>query len=433
MERVDVEVVVVGGGLAGLTAAAILARAGRSVELIERAAELGGRARTEERSGFFFNQGAHALYAAGAAREVFRELDVPVLGGPPPLSGGFALRAGKLHTLPTGPVSLLSTGLLPLREKAQAARFLALLPRLDPSRWDGIPLSAFLDAQRLSGCARQLTEALFRLTTYANAPDVADAGASLRQLQKGQASSVLYLDGGWTSLVAALTDRARQRGASLSVGCGASAVERAGAGWTVALADGGHRRCHAVVLALGPRAACSLLPEGAAPRLRAFASEAVPIAAACLDLALRRLPRPTGLFALGVDAPLYLSVHSSSARLAPAGAALLHAMKYLPPGALPGEGDAREMEALVDRVQPGWREHAIERRFLPRMTVAHALVRADRGGLRGRPVAADGLERIFLAGDWVGPVEMLADASCASARAAARGCLGALGTREAAA
>ena len=434
MDAGDVEVVVVGGGLAGLTAAALLGRAGRSVEMIERAAEPGGRARTKERSGFLFNQGAHALYAAGAAREVLRELDVPVRGAPPPLSGGFALHAGKLHTLPTGPVSLLSTGLLPLRQKAQVARLLASLPGLDAARWDGAQLSAFLDGQRLGGCARQLAEALFRLTTYVNAPDLADAGAALRQLQKGQAGSVLYLHGGWGNLVAALADRARVHGTRLSLGRRASAIERAGSGWAVALAGGDSRRCRAVVLALSPRAACSLLPARAAPRLRVFASEAVPIEAACLDLGLRKLPRPRALFALGIDAPLYLSVHSSAARLAPEGAALMHAMKYLAPGAPAGEDDARELEALVDRVQPGWREEAIERRFMARMTISHALVRADRGGLCARPAAAaDGLERIFLAGDWVGPVEMLADASCASAKSAARACLGVLGAREAAA
>ena len=53
--------------------------------------------------------------------------------------------------------------------------------------------------------------------------------------------------------------------------------------------------------------------------------------AACLDVALSHLPRPDATFALGIDAPLYLSVHSATARLAPAGAALVSTMKYLSP------------------------------------------------------------------------------------------------------
>ena len=56
---------VIGAGLAGLTAAATAARAGRPVVVVEAHAA-GGRARTDERSGYRFNQGPHAL--AGAAR-----------------------------------------------------------------------------------------------------------------------------------------------------------------------------------------------------------------------------------------------------------------------------------------------------------------------------------------------------------------------------
>ena len=60
------------------------------------------------------------------------------------------------------------------------------------------------------------------------------------------------------------------------------------------------------------------------------------------------------------------------------------------------------------------------RRFLPGMTPAHALPRADEGGLAGRPgVTQSGVPNVLLAGDWVGPRGMLADASAASAEEAA--------------
>jgi NADPH-dependent 2,4-dienoyl-CoA reductase/sulfur reductase-like enzyme len=65
MQKTD-EIVIVGGGLAGLTAAVTLARTGRRVTLLEKSEHLGGRAITEQKQGFAFNLGPHALYALSA-------------------------------------------------------------------------------------------------------------------------------------------------------------------------------------------------------------------------------------------------------------------------------------------------------------------------------------------------------------------------------
>ena len=91
-----------------------------------------------------------------------------------------------------------------------------------------------------------------------------------------------------------------------------------------------------------------------------------------------------------------------------------------------GESSAK-LEALLDQCQPGWRAEVVDRRYAPNMIVSNALVRADRDGYRGRPRAAvPEVPGLFLAGDWVGPTGMLADASFASAREAARSALEAM-------
>ena len=113
-------------------------------------------------------------------------------------------------------------------------------------------------------------------------------------------------------------------------------------------------------------------------------------------------------------------MHSASADLAPAGGAMIHVLKYLPTGGGEAKADERELEGLLDLIQPGWREAVVEHRFLPSMMVTNDLPTAAHGGLRGRPdVAVPHAEGVYVAGDWVGPEGMLADASLASARRAA--------------
>ena len=75
--------IVIGGGLAGLTAAATLARAGRAVTVVEGAEHLGGRARSRHRDGFDLNLGPHALYRAAGGLDVLERLGVPIRGPAP--------------------------------------------------------------------------------------------------------------------------------------------------------------------------------------------------------------------------------------------------------------------------------------------------------------------------------------------------------------
>ena len=113
-------VIIVGGGLAGLSAAVFLARAGRTVTIFERRRYLGGRAVTHLRHGYRFNLGPHAFYRNGLGWNVLRELGIPVRGGIPK-PRGVAILGDERYKLPSTPWSLLTTSIFGLKAKAKAA------------------------------------------------------------------------------------------------------------------------------------------------------------------------------------------------------------------------------------------------------------------------------------------------------------------------
>jgi phytoene dehydrogenase-like protein len=418
----DVDLVVVGGGLAGLSTAALVAQAGRSVLVLEQAAEVGGRATTQVREGVFFNLGPHALYFLGHAFRLMRELDVPLAGGFPNPGKSLLLREDGEAPLPFGLVSLVRSKLFSIREKARLIRFLATLPRLDSHPFDGVSVADWAQSRFGSGNAAAFVLALFRVSTYAAAADRLSAGVAIEQLKLALKGNVWYLDGGWQRLVDGLRMRAIDGGASIRTGARVKAVLGESGGVTVQLSNDEVLHSRAAVLAVAPKPARDLLNVPEDSPLGTWAASSAPIKAACLDVALNRLERPDYRFALGLDRPYYYSVHSAAAKLAPEGISVAHVMKYLRDGAASSAEEVeRELEGCLDRIQPGWKSQTVVRRYLPSMTVSHGLPLASENGLAGRPaVTAAGHANVFLAGDWVGTEGLLADAAAASARSAAR-------------
>lgn len=414
------DVLVIGGGLAGLATAAYLARGGRQVTVLERSKHLGGRATTRHEQGFSLNLGAHALYRRGPAQAVLAELGVNYTGKAPS-TRGLALFDGRLHRLPVGPGSLAATGLLSLRDKVFFAGLFARLPKFRSAQFTAMPWGQWVDDQSRSEAVRHLLRALGRLSCYENDPAVTSAGAVQAQLQRAVRDGVLYLDGGWQTLVDGLRRAATNAGTSIVPESPVERVDASSARPQAVLSDGSTWDAAHIVLATDAptaRQLCSAAsPANSTP---ASSAPARPVWVACLDLALRKLPLPRRTFVLGLDRPVYVSVHSASAKLTPAGMALVHIMKYLGPvGDAEPNALATELEALADFVQPGWREQLVVRQFLPKMQAVSAEVRADANGLAGRP-RIELAQGVSCAGDWVGSDGMLVDGVLASARAAAQ-------------
>jgi len=417
----DADVIVVGGGLAGLLAATKLALAGRSVLVLEQGKQLGGRAATNVKNGLHLNLGPHALYCGGHAFRLLQELQVPFSGNYPNPGKSVLLQGRTEYAFPAGLWSLLTSGMLTLREKWVWSRLFRKLPQLPTEHLESISLAAWIAQEAGTDNLAAFLKTLFRLNTFIADAEQLSAGAAIEQLKVGLAKNVWYLDGGWQTLIDGLHGRARAAGVEFRSSSGVKRIQHAESGVAVTLANGETLHTPAVVLAVPPATACQILDLPDDAPLSRWTRQAVPVRAACLDVCLNQLTRPEHRFALGLDRSVYYSVHSAAARLAPDGIAVVHVMKYLRDTDEQSHvATEAELECVLDQLQPGWRAHAVERRFLPNMTASYCLPTAARGGLSGRPrVSVENRPGVFLAGDWVGSRGLLADASAASAEEAA--------------
>jgi phytoene dehydrogenase-like protein len=384
--------VVVGGGPAGLVAAGRLAAGGIETVLLEGSSHLGGRAASEWRDGFFLNQGPHALYVGGPARRELDAMGIKLEWWNPASAASVFPRDGKAKRMLGG--------------EAQLGRWFLGLQRTEPEELAGISVAEWLRRSLRSEKARASAAALVRVATFVADHEIFSADAAATQLKTVLVPGVRYLRGGWQSLVDALAAKAEASGATLRMHAGVRSVERDDEGWTIALDEEKMRADFLVIAAGVPDAVGKVLGE------RAPAAPGPAAELSVLDLALRKLPRRSRRFALGVDKPAYLSRHSPPDQR---GGVLLSLASY-----------AREpraaLEELADTVQPGWREQVIFNRFLPRMVAVSAISTPASGGLAGRPAVDQG-GGLYLAGDWIGPEGWLVDSAIASGSAAAAAAL----------
>ena len=278
-------VVVVGGGLAGVTAALDAADAGADVTLLERRTQLGGAARSFRRGELEVDNGQHVFlrcctaYRALLARlgvegdtTLQTRLDVPVVG---PTGRTARLRRGNL------PAPLHLTGalagyrLLSPRDRLRAVRAARALGRLrtDDPRVDEVSFGSWLARQGQSPAA---VERLWELVTVAtlNTPaDTASLALAATVVQRGLLADRGAADIGYATVplsrlhdgpaARALADR----GVDVRLTTRAVAVERDQDGrFTVGTEDRtGRSACpaDAVVLAVPNGAVTRLLPPGA--------------------------------------------------------------------------------------------------------------------------------------------------------------------------
>lgn len=416
MNNKTYETIIIGGGLAGLTAAILLAERGQKVIIYERAAEVGGRAQTRDRDGFKFNFGPHALYRGNAGFKILKEMGIELSGDIPKYGKHpLAVTATESGLLPATPLGIARSKLFAGRRLALVGAMVKLMSA-NPTKLQTTTWRDWLDQNIADERARDQVEMLGRISTYANAPKLMNAGATIKQSKSAILSNVLYMDGGWAQMIDKLIAKANAVGVTIETNASVKSVESEKDGVAVWVGNVEEpTRAKQVIAAVPPPIAQKLMPQSAA--LAQAISTIQPILAACLTLGLRKLPNPDTLLAQGLGTPFYASTQSASAQLAPSGQSLLYAAIYIAPDDdRTPEQHRAALDEWLDRIQPGWREQIETSEYLPRITVVYSLVEA---GKSRPPITIADVPNVYVIGDWVESSEMLADGCFASAQMAA--------------
>ena len=219
----DVDVLVVGAGLAGLACARRLADAGHDVRVVEASDGVGGRIRTDRVDGFRLDRGFQVL--STGYPEARRVLDLAALDLRELDSAVTVHRDGRLHRVPnplaapTEAPAAVASSVTTLRGKAALAAYAAQVVALPPSvlrrrddvpgpeawRRAGIPASAVDDVlvPFLSGvvlerdltASRRFLDLMMRM--FARGRSAVPAGGMQRlpeQLAAGLAPGAVHLD-----------------------------------------------------------------------------------------------------------------------------------------------------------------------------------------------------------------------------------------------
>jgi phytoene dehydrogenase-like protein len=341
-----VEVVVVGAGLAGLSAATRLAAAGRDVHVLEAGHHAGGRVQTDRIDGFVVDRGFQVLNV-GYPRVADLDVDALAMGYFDP--GAVVRVAGRVHRVvdprrrPAGALGTLRAPLGPLHRKAAIAAFSARAGYWPVERLLSAPEVSAADALLAAGVGSTALERFFR-------PFLAGV-----LLESSLETSSRYLDLLWRSFVRgpiglpaagmqAIGEQLAARLAPDQVHLGVHVREVAG---TSVRTGSGRITADAVVVATDPGTAALLLPgvEASAPRQVTTHFHVLP-----------RSPWPSPLLVLGSPGgALVNSVVLSDAQPAysPDGRALV-ASSSLPETR---EADVREEVARAHGVRAAELEH----------------------------------------------------------------------------
>ena len=404
------DVVIIGGGMAGLASGALLAKQGKRVVVLEKGNQPGGRAYTYEDKGFTLNYGPHAMYTPGSGilADVMRRLGRPVpnCGYVDNMCAWWA-DGDRLAVLGSKPHQVLTTKLFSLGERVQLVKLLMALKSSKPETIaPGMTWREWVESQTADAAVRRFSMALGTVNSYSRPAGDLDAAWLLAHFQRTMFAKdyVGYMSGGWRSMYDAFVDEIQTHGGTLITGERVERLEVEGGRVVAAVTPSARYEADAFVCTLPPQDAPAIARERSALRAEMEQWAGLEdVRALCMDLGFNRKVRENLALVFDIERDLYYSIHSfTTPDLAPAGGQLLHAMAYL---SSEEAADAKLLQRRKDELVvgldvhfPGWRDAIAVERTLSAVRVTGAR-QTPANRKRLVPLRAASASNLYFAGD----------------------------------
>jgi len=404
------DVVIIGGGMAGLTTGALLAKQGKRVVVLEKGNQPGGRAYTYEDKGFTLNYGPHAMYTpeSGILAEVMRRLGrpVPACGYVDPMRVYWA-DGDRLAVIGAKPQQVLTTKLFSLGERLQVIKFmLAIRSAKKDTIAPGTTWRAWVESQTGDAAVRRFANALGTVNSYTRPAADLDAAWLVAHFQRTlfAKDGVGYMSGGWRSMYDVFIDELQANGGALITGAHVERLEVEDGRAVAATTSDARYEAESFVCTLPPQDASAIAPGGSALReeMERWAG-LEDVRALCMDLGFSRKVRDDLALVFDIQRDLYYSIHSfTTPDLAPASGQLVHAMAYLSPeeaaDATLLQRRKDELVAGLDLHFRGWREAIAVERTLSAVRVVGAR-QTPENRMRLVPLQTAAASNLYFAGD----------------------------------
>jgi 15-cis-phytoene desaturase len=424
-EAIFYDAVIVGGGLAGLSAAAYLAKKGKKVVVLERG-NLGGRAVTLKIKGFSFNFGAHAIYGRDSSvlHKFEKELGINIDWRDfEPRKAKYDI-GDKLTDMPANIQGLFNTSILNSLGKIKFTFeiFKTMLhmekghPHLSIEKW--------MEEKEISSDVRDMMLTLASSNFFTREPGRIPSDVFFNYYQRLFTTNkpVAYIGGGWQALINEFVRVIEENGGTIVTKAKAEAVEAENSRVTAVQTTQGVFKGQEFLFCIPPKELEKIVGGTKIEYFIKQYSSYEPSYVYVYDIGLEKRIEVPYTYIYDKQNKMFITdISHYDETCVPEGGQLLQAIAYLTEEDLKDKEKIQEyhekIEALYDKHFAGWRDRLVVPRVSKRAAAQEIKWTMNQDPM---PLYLPDYRNVFFAGDWCEGKGQLSELSFHSAYEASK-------------